>query len=116
MGYYSTFKVVDTNVPKEVLCERLNNFSQQYDWADPGWELYKAYDGSENFSGYDATKWYDWVTDLKQYALHYPEDYFIVLRHGEESPDMSRVVVKNGKAYEQFPYTSWPPVDEIPVL
>lgn len=105
MGYYSTFRVVDTDIPLETLCDRLNKFSEAYGWADPGWELY-----NDSIGGYDGTKWYDWVEDLEQYALQYPEDYFIILRHGEESPDMSRVIVKNGKAVEYFPDISWPDV------
>lgn len=103
MGYYSTFEVVDTTMPLEELCDKLNSFSKKYDWADPGWEIY-----DDCIRGYDGTKWYYWLDDLTQYALHYPEDYFIILRHGEESPDMSRAIVRNGKAVEQFPSISWP--------
>ena len=106
MGYYSTFEVVDSNVPFEELADRLNTFSKSYGWADPGWDLYNDY-----LTGYDGAKWYRWVEDLEQYALHFPNDYIVILRHGEESPDMSRVVVKNGKAIEQVPELTWP---EIP--
>lgn len=108
MGYYSSFTIVDSNFEDaQELIDKLHKFSETYNWADPGWETRR--DGS--ISGYESTKWYDWDEDLKQYAYQHPEDYFIVLRYGEESPDMSRVIVKNGKAVEQVPNISWPEVD-----
>src|SRR5690348_5480936 len=110
MGYHSTFKVVDTNIPLDVLCERLNAFLDAYN-MDCRFETY-----SDQMVSYDSWRWYDWDTDLAQYAKQYPEDYLIMLRHGEESPDMSRVVVKNGRAVEQYPEVSWPPVDFDPIV
>ena len=109
MGYHSTFEVVYSEVPLEELSKRLHFVSERYGWADAGWDYYQTNDGTERLCGYDSTKWYDWLEDLMQYAMQYPDDYFIVLRHGEESPDMSRVIVRNGTAREQFPHISWPP-------
>jgi hypothetical protein len=101
MGYYSTFEVVDTDIPD--IKDVLNNADKQYGWGSPGWEDYEG-----QVSGYDCAKWYDWLTDLQQLAYAYPNNFLIVLRHGEESPDMSRVIVRDGTAVEQYPNISWP--------
>jgi hypothetical protein len=101
MGYYSSFEVVETDIPD--ILEVLTNFEEQYSWGSPGWE---QYDGQVR--GYDCAKWYGWLTDLQQLAYAYPNNFLIILRYGEESPDMSRAIVKNGTVIEQFPNISWP--------
>lgn len=109
MGYYSTFEVVDTNMDVEELVKLLNTFDELYWGGSPGWELIFPYGEQVGYiRGYDSTKWYDWVSDLEQLANHYPDLFLIILREGEESPDMSRVIVKNGHAFEQYPEITWP--------
>lgn len=94
MGYYSDFHVEDTDIVgvKEVL----ENYSEPY-----GWESY-------NHLPYLHAKWYDWLKDLKELARDYPDNFLIIVRYGEEMPDISRAVVKGGQVVEQQPTIVWP--------
>lgn len=97
MGYYSDFHVDDTDIPgiKEVL----NHYADPYDWYD-------FCDGLP----YTHGKWYDWLKDLEALAADYPDNFLIVIRYGEEQPDITRAVVKNGKVIEQDAIISWPEI------
>jgi len=99
MGYYSTFTVIDTDITGIV--DVLNDNSGVYE----GW-----YVDSYNGVTMGAVKWYDWLTDLKTLATLYPSSYLVIERIGESSLDISRVVVKNGRATEITPELVWPEV------
>ena len=101
MGYYSNFELIDTDIPNNL--EVLNLFDEDVWGGSPGWEEYNGTVQSE-----DSTKWYDWLDDLAQLAVKYPENYLIIERTGEESPDVSRAYVQNGKVEEVRPEIVWP--------
>lgn len=99
MGYYSKFEVVDTDIP-DILAV-LNELDTDYN----GWE---SWNGNVCIS---ETKWYDWITDLNELAVKYPDNYVVIERTGEESPDISRAVIKHGRVVEIEPELVWPEVD-----
>ena len=68
-----------------------------------------------NFSDYyplfgDSVKWYDCEKDMKEYSKKYPSTLFLITGEGEETGDMWKMYVKNGKSithkaiisYEEF--------------
>jgi len=101
MGYYSSFEVIDTDIPN--VLDVLNEYTETRWGGAPGWEFW-----SDVVHSYDSTKWYDWVQDLAILASDYPENFLIMERCGEESPDISRTVVRNGTAVEIEPELVWP--------
>jgi hypothetical protein len=94
MGYYSNFETVDTDIPdiKDVLAANTGNYGPS--WDDDGC-MYSA-------------KWYNWDEDLQQIAYQYPDKYLIMIRYGEESPDIERAIVRNGRVKFQRPNITWP--------
>jgi hypothetical protein len=96
MGYYSNFEVVDTDIEDILDVLRANTGVYGDSW-------YGA------LPYLDSMKWYDWDKDLQQIAYQYPDNYLIILRTGEESPDMERAIVRNGKVKLQRPNITWPP-------
>jgi len=105
MGYYSTFEVLETDIIDAYTV--LNDLTES-DWdSSPG---FSYWDSNNSVHSYDSAKWYDWLTDLGQLARLYPDSYLVMERRGEESPDISRVIVKHGKAVEIEPELVWPEV------
>jgi hypothetical protein len=96
MGYYSNFEVVDTDI--ENILDVLRASTGVY--GDSWYSEANPYMGS--------VKWYDWDNDLEQIAFGYPNNYLIILRIGEEAPDMERAIVRNGKVKFQRPNITWP--------
>jgi len=101
MGYYSTFEVIDTDIPD--ILNVLNDLGDEKDWGHPGWEDY-----GNGIQGYDATKWYYWLTDLQDLATLYPDNYLVIEREGEDSLDVERAVIKNGTVTSVTPDVVWP--------
>lgn len=99
MGYYSNFEVIDANIVEVV--DFLNDLL--FNTGAPGWT---EYDGV--VTSYDSTKWYDWIEDLQDIAEQHPNLYLVIERTGEESPDISRAVVRNGTTTEIRPEIVWP--------
>jgi len=93
MGYYSTFEVLETDISD--IEDVLNSFSEMKWSGSPGFEYWGG-----RLNSRDSTKWYDWLTDLDEIAKLYPSNYLIMERAGEESPDISRAVIKHGKVTE----------------
>jgi hypothetical protein len=94
MGYYSEFKEDGTDIP--FVADVLDSISV-YTWQDDDYGVYLS-----------SAKWYDWLTDLQKVAKLYPDNYLVIMRHGEEGGDISRAVVANGKVVEQRPKLVWP--------
>lgn len=103
MGYYSTFEVLETDIP--YIEEVLNTFSENVWRGSPGFELRDGIGYS-----YDCAKWYDWLTDLEELAKMYPNSYLVLERCGEESPDIERAVIKHGTVTAITPELVWPEV------
>jgi hypothetical protein len=101
MGYYSSFEVIDSNV--ENIEEFLN--ANLEDTGSPFWETY-----NDAVRSSDSTKWYYWLEDLANLVEDYPGLYLVIERTGEESPDISRVIVRDGSVTEIFPEIVWPEV------
>lgn len=96
MGYYSNFEVIETDIDN--IEEVLNNLL----FLNTGAPRFES-DGNS----YDSTKWYDWITDLQLVADTYPDKYLVIERTGEESPDISRAVIKLGTVTEYKPRIVW---------
>lgn len=97
MGYYSHFEMISSDIDNAV--EVLNDLM-----GNTGGAPFFDTDGRS----YDSTKWYDWLVDLQLVADAYPDNFMVVERCGEESPDISRAVVKNGTVIEVVPTLVWP--------
>lgn len=100
MGYYSNFEVIETDIDN--IEDVLNTVLE--DTAHPGWQTW----GDGEVHGTDSTKWYYWLDDLQKVASQYPNNFLIMERTGEESPDISRAVVRNGTVIEITPEIVWP--------
>src|SRR5690349_10966863 len=96
MGYYSTFDMISSDIDNAV--EVLNSILENTGGA-PFFEP----DGR----GDNSTKWYDWLVDLQLIADAYPDKFMIIERCGEESPDISRAVIKHGTVTEYTPRIVW---------
>lgn len=96
MGYYSHFEIISSDIAD--VEDVLNEFFGES--AAPHFES----DGRS----YDSTKWYGWIEDLQKVANLHPNSYLVMERTGEESPDISRAVMKNGKVIEIQPEIVWP--------
>lgn len=94
MGYYSDFHVVETDI--DGIKEVLERYTEPYIWED--------YDGLP----YMHAKWYDWLKDLAVLAADYPDNTLIIVSYGEDNPDITRAVVKNGYVIEQDAVITWP--------
>lgn len=101
MGYYSSFEVIDTDIPDAL--DALNAL-------DPDGDCFELW--HDTIHSYDNMKWYDWLTDLAELAKLYPDKYLVMERCGEESPDISRAVVKNGTVTEIEPELVWPSIQQ----
>jgi hypothetical protein len=97
MGYYSNFEVIDTDI--EDIVSVLNDLEYG------GWHQWNA-----NVC-LSETKWYNWISDLGKLAMKYPDNFLIIERAGEESPDISRAYMRNGKVVEVEPEIIWPEVN-----
>lgn len=102
MGYYSNFHVEDTDF--DDVLPILNNLTDEDGYG------YRWRPGYNGISIEDSVKWYSWLTDLQKLAKLYPDNMLVIERTGEESPDISRVVMKNGQAVEIHPTLVWPEV------
>jgi hypothetical protein len=100
MGYYSTFEVIDTDI--QDIVDVLNDVLE--DTAHPGWVTRS----DESIHGYDGTKWCYWIDDLQLIAKKYPDKFLVIERCGEDSPDISRAIVRNGTVREVEPEIVWP--------
>jgi hypothetical protein len=99
MGYYSNFEVFETDIDN--IEDVLNTVLE--DTGHPGWETW----GDGIVHGTDCTKWYDWIQDLQLVADAYPDKHLVIERTGEESPDISRAVIKLGTVTEYEPRLVW---------
>lgn len=97
MGYYSDFHVDDTDIPN--VKEVLNNLTEHYEWYDYT---------DENQPYLAGVKWYEWLTDLDELARLYPTNYLVIIRYGEDQPDITRAVVAKGTVTHQKAEITWP--------
>lgn len=98
MGYYSEFQVADTDIENILDVLRVSTGVYGDSWYQPT--------GGLPYMG--QMKWYDWDKDLQQIAFQYPNNYMIMIRYGEESPDIERAIIRNGTVKFQRPNISWP--------
>jgi len=96
MGYYSDFEIISSDIAdvEEVLNELFEGTAAPYFESDG--------------RSYDSTKWYHWLEDLQKVANLHSDKYLIMERTGEESPDISRAVMRNGTVVEIEPQIVWP--------
>lgn len=85
MGYYTIFQCQTETTGEQR--DKLGEIS--------GYSIESMFDGEEN------VKWYDFESDIKQWSEIYPDQLFEWWGEGEESGDMWRAYVKNGKYFYQ---------------
>ena len=94
MGYYTnyTLKYTEDKEEDDAYLERLGVEEKEVyvDHEEQLWERYYA-------SFEEATKWYDWQKNMKEYSKEYPDTLFELSGEGEESGDIWRAYFKNGK-------------------
>jgi len=103
MGYYSSFEVIETDISN--IEGVLNTFSDNIWDGSPGFESWGDRIGSN-----DSVKWYHWLTDLEELAKLYPNNFLVLERTGEDSPDIERAVIKRGTVTAITPELVWPEV------
>lgn len=85
MGYYTNFEIEAIDDPKSQIMSLLQSLA--------GISGYRELE-----SGYASSiKWYDCVENCKKASLYYPELLFRVTGDGENSDDIWRLYVRNGK-------------------
>jgi hypothetical protein len=91
MGYYTTFTLKITSPKTSTLTEEtiIHNFREQYECA--------KYALSEDGYPIEPCKWYECESELKAFSKSYPEHLFLLVGEGEESGDLWKLYVKNGK-------------------
>lgn len=95
MGYYSDFEIISSDIAdvEDVLNELFEGTAAPHFRSDG--------------RSYDQTKWYYWISDLQKLANLYPDKYLIMERTGEESPDITRAVMRDGNVVEHYPRIEW---------
>ena len=91
MGYYTRFELsvdipdhIETTETDIISNFRLENENAEYAIDDNGCTI-------------QETKWYEWKDELLEFSKKYPECLFTMRGEGEESGDIWKAYVKNGK-------------------
>lgn len=97
MGYYSSFEVIDTDFELEELHDILEDYSDY---------TFYLYDGILRST--DSYKWYGCKDDLANITRDHPGKFIEIERIGEESPDIERILAKDGIVQSIEPELVWP--------
>lgn len=90
MGYYTNFELTTDVADARIECPTCGHCKRK-----------SNYDALVETIGYDPfegdCKWYSWKEDMVKHSLKYPDVLFTIDGEGEESGDVWRAYVKNGK-------------------
>ena len=114
MGYYTDYKIFfydkkGNHLTKNEYEIMIMNLKNVFDFLD---EI------NENIPyGFDIhTKWYDCIKNLEDFSKHYCPDILIeIYGDGEESDDLWKSYVMNGKSLYADGVTIYPDLDHIPL-
>jgi hypothetical protein len=70
-----------------------------------------SYAINEDGTTEEPCKWYDHETDLKSFSKKYPDVLFILEGEGEESGDIWKLYVQNGKSHRIQAVMTFDPFD-----
>ena len=90
MGYYTTYSLRIIETTEENNWEIIPKFRKEYDSA--------KYAINDMGDALGETKWYDSTIDLINFSEKHPTILFCLDGTGEESEDIWRLYVKNGKS------------------
>lgn len=94
MGYYTSFDITVSGFKEE---EHKEYFEFKLYKEDEFWSS-NWVDQGKSFTKYlDSAKWYSWQKDLEDFSKEFPKLLFEVEGWGEESGDIWRARVKDGK-------------------
>jgi len=65
-------------------------------------EQLEGYAINEDGTTSDSCKWYHHEDDMKKFSKKYPDIVFVLDGEGEDSGDIWRLYVKNGKIFKSF--------------
>lgn len=99
MGYYTTYTLEQPVDSKIIQHFRRENSHAEY-----------AFDENGDYS--QSTKWYEHKTHLEQFSKLYSDTLFVLSGMGEESEDMWKLYVKNGKSKKVKAIITFPEVNE----
>jgi len=97
MGYYSYYELTDIQkVDKDLFGVNLIDI--------PVEEIEKIKkEMEEKIDAYfEYTKWYDYKEDIAKFSLLYPDYLFTISREGEESGDLEKDYILNGKVQSTY--------------
>lgn len=94
MGYYTRYELTTDQPNAKVKCPTCGHCTQKSQR-----EAIAALVGYDPF--YDNTKWYSWSKDMIKHSLLHPEVLFTIDGEGEESGDVWRAYIKNGKMQQE---------------
>ena len=90
MGYYTyyTLKIKDSIIDSSYVINELREENEDAKYALD----------NEGYSQ-DEAKWYNAEEDIREFSKKYPEVLFILEGQGEESDDVWRTYIQNGKSH-----------------
>jgi len=106
MGYYTRFELKITEPKNSTLTEEsiIPEFRKKYECA--------KYALSEEGYTEEPCKWYECEDELKEFSKSYPEHLFLLEGEGEESGDIWKLYVKNGKCQRASAQVTFDEYDE----
>ncbi len=98
MGYYTRFSLNVSELNKRVLpkSKRFDEFEIIKDLRDTNENA--EYCLEEDGSAAEGSKWYEWQEELVEFSKKYPNALFEMSGEGEESGDIWKAYILNGKS------------------
>ena len=106
MGYYTSreIRVETKSKKKDREKEIIKHLREEYEEA--------RYAIDEDGQSIGNTKWYTDIEDLVEFSKKYPTELFIMWGEGEESYDLWKSYIKNGKFHTVSAKITYPDYDE----
>lgn len=105
MGYYTNYTLIVDNEDFENI---IWLFREEY--ADAKYAL------DEDGSSSGETKWYSHKEELEKFSKGFPDVLFTLSGEGEETGDLWKLYVKNGKSQLENAIITYKPFDESKLL
>ena len=74
-------------------------YSTDFDITDNSPEVQEEIEKVSGYDYFQDIKWYDWETDVKAVSLKFPDEVIKIYGEGEESGDIWKAYIKDGKSF-----------------
>jgi hypothetical protein len=95
MGYYTYFQLETSDEGEMSTCPTCGGHVN----LDHRTMIAKFLEDYDPFE--ESCKWYDWEDDMRRYSLLHPDVLFTISGEGEETGDIWKAYIKNGKVQEE---------------